>query len=320
MMNSDKRSKADHPGVCHIVPQMTNKPHRDLTGQVTKGDRLACGGLSDVYEGKWRNPATGETVAVAIKILRGVYPTDEARKKQSERLNRETWVWDELIDPNILPFLGLSSNVGDKTDAPALISPLCTKGDITRFLKENGNADRLEMAVGIAKGLRYLHLKDIIHGDLKPTNILVSEDGKPLLCDFGRSRIIGHRGFTSRVIGVLLYQAPELHGLEGVDTNTGSEYDPTDESPVEKENFSDKLTKQTDTYAYAMVALEVLTGKTPYYYANSKIIHIIQGIQLQRGRYNSPLLTDAHWALLAKCWAKDPTIRPDVDTIIQILA
>jgi serine/threonine protein kinase len=78
--------------------------------------------------------------------------------------------------------------VGDKTDAPALISPLCTKGDMTRFLKENGNADRLEMvshfdisfavssfcikAVGIAKGLRYLHLKDIIHGDLKPVSSL----------------------------------------------------------------------------------------------------------------------------------------------------
>jgi hypothetical protein len=74
------------------------------------------------------------------------------------------------------------------------------------------------------------------------------------LCDFGRSRIIGRGGFTSRVLGVLVYQAPELQGLEGVAIADGTEAGVT---IVEKEIFSDKLTKQTDVYAYAMVTLEV---------------------------------------------------------------
>jgi len=67
------------------------------------------------------------------------------------------------------------------------------------------------------------------------------------------------QGFTSRVLGVLAYQAPELiHVMEqaAVDAETDEEV-PEDESPIDKEIFSDALTTKTDVYAYAMVALEV---------------------------------------------------------------
>jgi len=303
-----------------MPPHIAHQPHRNLTGQVTKGARIACGGLSDVYEGNWTNPTTGRSTAVAVKILRAVCKTSEEFDKHSKRLNRETWIWDELVHPNVLPFLGISNDAGGHNDAPALVSPLCMEGHVEQFLTKYPNSDRLKICVGIAKGLHYLHSVNIVHGDLKVTNVLIGDDGEPLLCDFGRSRIIGRGGFTSRVLGVLVYQAPELQGMEGYAIGDGNEAGVT---IVEKEIFSDKLTKQTDVYAYAMVTLEVLTGKSPYYYVRSEYTRmglIIQGIQLQRDQYRSPLMTDARWAFLATCWVKDPAARPNVDMILQSLA
>jgi len=242
-----------------LPPAIADKPHRDLTRQVTKSSFVGFGGLGDVYKGEWTNPDTGRCSVVAVKLLRVVYEKPEDWDKMSERLNREAWVWDQLEDPNVLPFLGISNDVGGEFASPALISPLCTKGHVLDYMRKNPNVDRLKLAVGVAKGLRYLHSLQIIHGDLKGTNVLISDDCEPLLCDFGRSRIIGHRGFTTRVLGALAYQAPELiHVMEeaAIDAETDKEV-PMDDSPIDKEIFSENLTTKSDVYAYAMVALEV---------------------------------------------------------------
>jgi serine/threonine protein kinase len=280
---------------------------------------MAYGGLSDIYRGKWTDPTTGRSTAVAIKFLRGVYTKDEDREKITKRLNRETWAWDQLTDPNVLPFFGISNDAGEKGTAPALISPLCTNGHVLDYLVQHPQADRLKLAVGVAKGLRYLHSKAVIHGDLKGTNVLISSSGEPLLCDFGRSRIIGHRGFTSIVLGTPGYQAPELiQALEADMNEEGS----TDESPVDQEVYSGKLTTKTDVYGYAMVALEIFSDKSPYYYIKNnynKASRVTQGEQLRREMYNSLPLTDARWALLAECWVRDPEARPEMYLIIPRL-
>lgn len=68
-----------------VPPKIAHKPHRvraltfvayeiiftkiqNLTGQVIKGDRIACGGLSDVYKGKWTNPDTGQSTDVSENV------------------------------------------------------------------------------------------------------------------------------------------------------------------------------------------------------------------------------------------------------------
>jgi serine/threonine protein kinase len=244
--------------------------------------------------------------------------------RAAQRLNREAWAWHDLAHPNVLPFYGISNDAGGKNTSPALISPLCTKGHVLDYLKKNPDVDRLKLVVGVAKGLRYLHASNIVHGDLKGTNILVGDDCEPLLCDFGRSRIIGNRGFTTRVLGVLAYQAPELiHVMEEAATDAETDEEvPVDDSPIDKEIFSDKLTTKTDVYAYAMVALEIFTGKAPYYYIVNDFLRakrIAEGEAPQRRRYNSQSLTDARWALLAECWVKDATARPEVDLILPRL-
>ena len=67
----------------------------------------------------------------------------------------------------------------------------------------------------IAEGVDYLHGQDIIHGDLKGANIVISCQGgrvRPLLCDFGLSKIVGLKGFTTVARGTVPWMAPELLG------------------------------------------------------------------------------------------------------------
>lgn len=314
-----------------LPPAIADKPHRNLTGQVIKspdGYVLGYGGLADVHKGEWTNPSTKKCTTVAIKLLRAVFENPSDWDKMSQRLNRETWVWDQLTHPNVLPFLGISNDAGGPGSSPALISPLCTHGDVLKYLQRKQDADRLKIVVGIAEGLRYLHSMGIIHGDMKGTNVLMGDNGDPLLCDFGRSRIIGHRGFTSRVLGTIAYQAPELihartqeEAATDIDADVDEEVH-VDESPADKEIYSDKLTTKTDVYGYGMVALEILSGRSPYYYIRNdfmKAKRITEGEQLKRKMYKAQILTDARWSLLAECWAKDPEARPEIDQIIPRL-
>jgi serine/threonine protein kinase len=76
----------------------------------------------------------------------------------------------------------------------------------------------------------------------------MDDDGTPRLCDFGRSKVIDHRGFTTSFSGSARYMAPELTTAEA-----DVDYD-DDEFEFEA---PPNLTKATDVFAFSMVALEV---------------------------------------------------------------
>jgi hypothetical protein len=59
-----------------------------------------------------------------------------------QRLNRETWVWDQIVNPNVLPFLGISNDAGETGAAPGLISPFCGEGHVVDYLARNPQVDR----------------------------------------------------------------------------------------------------------------------------------------------------------------------------------
>lgn len=69
-------------------------------------------------------------------------------------------------------------------------------------------------------------------------NVLIADDGTPRLCDFGRSKVVDHRGYTTAFAGTLRFLAPELLPSD-------------DEAPV------GVLTKATDVYGFAMLMLQV---------------------------------------------------------------
>lgn len=81
-------------------------------------------------------------------------------------------------------------------------------------------------------------------------NVLINDDGKGVLADFGRSKLIDHRGYTTSFAGSSRYLAPEL--LEYVEELGIDDYeDSVADDPMPN------LTKQTDVYAFSMVIIEV---------------------------------------------------------------
>ncbi|KAK9154562.1 hypothetical protein Sjap_002042 [Stephania japonica] len=96
----------------------------------------------------------------------------------------------------------------------------------------------MKIALGAAKGLNYLHENNIIHRDMRSSNILVTHDHKPLLGDFGLARTqqgeLDH-SLENRLVGTFGYLAPEY---------------------VE----SGKASTKTDVYSFGVVLLELITG------------------------------------------------------------
>ncbi|KAF8337511.1 kinase-like domain-containing protein [Cantharellus anzutake] len=127
-------------------------------------------------------------------------------------LTREMEIWGELDHPHILKFLGFAiEGVGCDVKG-VLVSPWCSNGSVLEYLQKNPNAEKIDLVSGIAKGLDYLHHRTpaVIHGDLKPANVLVSDDHKAILCDFGLSRFSSElsTGQTSSATNFTIRFAP----------------------------------------------------------------------------------------------------------------
>ncbi|PVF91771.1 kinase-like protein [Serendipita vermifera] len=142
----------------------------NLTGQVTRGaDLVFAGNYSTVVMGDWNG------TKVAIKDIRG-QGTLVATKR---RLKREREVWGCLKHENILPLYGYVDDFGLHG---ALISPWYKHGQSGEHIRKNElrASQRFELWCDVIKGMVYLHSPNpvLIHGDLKPINVLVDDDGR----------------------------------------------------------------------------------------------------------------------------------------------
>jgi hypothetical protein len=106
---------------------------------------------------------------------------------------------------------------------------------------------------------------------LYQSNVVIDGEGVPRLCDFGRSRIIAHRGYTTALAGAVRWMAPELFVAPPEPEDSDTDEIPLPHSPESATSadtgvsdapeiplsLSDELTKKTDIYGLAMVILEV---------------------------------------------------------------
>ncbi|TFK38500.1 kinase-like domain-containing protein [Crucibulum laeve] len=277
-------------------------PCKDLTGQVKKLDNhyFDYGGFSDVYKGVWIE-SPGVERRVAIKVLRGVTGNKDILEKTKRRLNRESRLWQSLRHKHVLRFIGICGGLGP---SPALISPFCEFGHVLNYLRNYPEVRRRPIILGVAEGIQYLHSRNVIHGDLKSHNVLINEAGSPVLCDFGCSKILEVRGFTTSFAGAYRYMAPELFT---------SMIDPeADVNPV--------LTKETDIYSFSMVCVEILTGKIPYpnirneFTIARKVPDGLRPVKVDAGIHSE---SDDIWPLLEECWDVDPSTRPLINVVVH---
>ncbi len=197
---------------------------------------LARGGMAYVYRAV--HVMLGR--AVAIKILPAVVAADTVART---RLQHEAWSVASLRHSHILEIF----DAGEVDDLPYLVTELVTGGTLADQLRgRRGPVERLCFALATAQAmgsaLDYAHRQGVLHRDVKPSNILLTETGRLILADFGLAQV---REATIRVT-----QPGDFWGS------------PHYSSPEQIEGGA--VTGCSDLYSLAVVLYEILAGRVPF--------------------------------------------------------
>ncbi|CAE6452509.1 unnamed protein product [Rhizoctonia solani] len=139
------------------------------------------GGSSDIYQGE----LVDEQV-IAIKCPRIVFGRLDPVVLRNTA--RELYIWSKCNHPNILPLLGY----GHFRDRLVTITPWMPGGCLSDYIQCDPSLNRIKACREICSAVAYLHEQNVVHGDLKAANVLVSPDRSLRLIDFGHSTITDH--------------------------------------------------------------------------------------------------------------------------------
>jgi len=218
---------------------------------------LGVGGMGVVFlAGDPESPNASPTSPspVAIKLLR---PCLAANPQAVRWFLAEAGHMQRLTHPHILPLL----EVCEGTTGPYFVMPYLERGSLADLLRPRKPLEpdfTLKVARQMASALRYAHAAGVIHGDVKPANILLDSGGNACLADFGLARTL----FGASMAGVkpgphagtAPYLSPGMASGEAEDT-------------------------RSDIYALGAVLYELLTGQPPYLGKSAEQIveQILQG-------------------------------------------
>ncbi|KAJ7778485.1 kinase-like domain-containing protein [Mycena metata] len=181
-----------------------------------------------------------------------------------------------------------------------MVSPWMEHGTVMRYLQEHGHADVDKLLYEIAQGLQYLHSQHIVHGDLRGNNILITQDWRACLADFGLSIVSNATSSMSTNRGGSAYwMAPELLAPD-------------------RFGFEFARTPASDVYAYGCVCLELYTGKPPFAGLRepAALLKVLGGERPERP-LTLPLMSDTLWQHITTYWAENPTARPETQLVVQ---
>ncbi|KAF8747019.1 Protein tyrosine kinase, partial [Rhizoctonia solani] len=255
---------------------------------------MSGGGFGDIWKGELHNGSQ-----VAIKAWRASL-IEQCDYKTLKRATREIYYWSKMKHENIHELLGVIIFMGHSF---GMVSEWMENGNLHEYLRKESSADSYQLSTQIASGLAYIHSNDLVHGDLKALNVLISSDGTAKLTDFGLSTMaessIGFSATTTAQAGSIRWVAPELL-LEGASRS-----------------------KMSDVYALGMTILEAFTGAVPYYPECSRDFQVLLAVQqgVLPTRPVSQLPNDSKgdqmWSLLETCWDREPDARPSAIEVAE---
>ena len=255
-----------------------------LHEQIQYGKEIGHGYSGRVYEGK----IAGRPEKVAIKVLNCV--DNNALLLRSTRT--EITTLSILSHPSILKLLGYT-----REPPFCFITELMVNGSLADFLDKRPNeltpTNRTVLAIDIARGMEYIHDKCLIHRDLKSFNILLDENKRARIADFGLVRVKSFEPSTG-MIGTPQWMAPEVMMCS-----------PTYDQKV-------------DVYSYGILMWELLTSEKPY--AKIPPAKLPTMIVKDNLRPTIPESTPKMLEKLIKnCWDADPIKRPTFTQILEFL-
>ncbi|MFD4897162.1 serine/threonine-protein kinase [Streptomyces sp. NPDC058411] len=192
--------------------EQAREPQRDkdgrlLAGRYRLGEVLGRGGMGTV----WR--AADETLGrtVAVKELRFPSSIDEDEKRRLiTRTLREAKAIARIRNTSAVTVY----DVVDEDDRPWIVMELIEGKSLAEVIREDGTLTprrAAEVGLAILDVLRSAHREGILHRDVKPSNVLISEDGRVVLTDFGIAQVEGDPSVTSTgmLVGAPSYISPE---------------------------------------------------------------------------------------------------------------
>ncbi|KAK9741856.1 hypothetical protein RND81_03G134200 [Saponaria officinalis] len=270
---------------------------------LNKDCELGRGGFGAVYRTVLQNGRP-----VAIKKL-----TVSSLVKSQEDFEREVKKLGKIRHPNLVSLEGYYWT----TSLQLLIYEFVSGGSLYKHLHEGpgGNFlswnERFNIILGMAKGLSHLHQLNVIHYNLKSSNILIGESGEPKVGDFGLARLLPMLDryiLSSKIQSALGYMAPEF-ACRTV-----------------------KITEKCDVYGFGVLALEVVTGKRPVEYMDDDVVVLCDMVRgaLEEGKVEECIDERLQGKFPADeaipviklgliCTSQVPSNRPDMREVVNIL-
>ncbi|WP_107430084.1 serine/threonine-protein kinase, partial [Streptomyces murinus] len=200
-------SEAERAGTSRQETRQGKSGRRLLAGRYRLGDVLGRGGMGTV----WR--AEDETLGrtVAVKELR--FPTnidEEEKRRLITRTLREAKAIARIRNNSAVTVF----DVVDEDDRPWIVMELVEGKSLAEVIREDGVLEprrAAEVGLAVLDVLRSAHREGILHRDVKPSNVLIADDGRVVLTDFGIAQVEGDPSITSTgmLVGAPSYISPE---------------------------------------------------------------------------------------------------------------
>lgn len=281
------------------IPDFPSGAHAILN----KESELGRGGFGTVYR-----TFLGDGRPVAIKKL-----TVSSLVKSQEEFAREIKNLGKIRHPNLVSLQGYYWT----QSLQLLINEFVSGESLHKALHESPVADtlswneRFDIILGIAKSLAHLHRHNVIHYNLKSSNVLIDGSGEPKVADYGLARLLpmlDRYVLSSKIQSALGYMAPEFA--------CGTV----------------KITEKCDVYGFGVLVLEILTGRRPVEYLEDDVVvlcDVVRGL-VEGGRAEDCVDTRLRGKFSAEevvpvvklgliCTSHVPSNRPEMGEVVKIL-
>ncbi|XP_041853964.1 receptor-interacting serine/threonine-protein kinase 4-like isoform X2 [Melanotaenia boesemani] len=273
--------------------------NNDLEG---KWECIGCGGFGKVYKTKYK------TLGVDVAIKLGCHSTGSITMENS--LYEEARVMEQASFNFVLRVYGIYEGCPPGTEMAwqeGIVMEFMERGSIHTLLVNLSGPPpwplAFRLAHQVALGMNFLHLNDLVHQDLKPSNVLLDDGFNAKLADFGLSRVS-----TS----ALKCDEEKTELIGGTDKYM----------PPEAFNPHYKPVRSFDIYSYGILLWSIFSGKEPYPEANA---NALLKIRIPKG--DRPLVEElekkqvdglkALVELMIKCWDEESSKRPLSSEIIR---